>query len=497
MSNVFNSGSAEFSNPYQGIIGATDFSTDIYPSLNNAIASGGGGSTPQPYSGTWIATDFESQTQNSINDTLQKIDNFLPATVGDTTVSGIINTDTIKVNEIFDPTGTSTLQFSTTYIGILGANLQTNGNNITQVNDITANRFIVDNGTNIQYLLADGTTITQSANSGNSNFYLYTSIGTSFAPPITAGNVEYNNANQSLATFVYISHLTRDNIDIDIFLQNISTLNILYIQDQNSSLNFIRYDITGTPTIFINNYLQIPVSIITSSGTGSTTFGASHNVLVSFFTNNQEINTRISSVETKTQNQSAVSNTTTFAGTISSSGLDMNSNKITNVATPTVSTDCANKNYVDTATIIKNYANVGFNGNTTPITPTANVFIPMNPTFVNNITPIGFTLTPAGGSLTYTGTLTKRFHITFTGNGNGSNYATPNMYVYIRKNGSNMPGLQTNLSFPNNVAYWTQYSGNAIISLSTNDIVSTVITSTFGTPTFLLNQYSLSINQID
>ena len=451
-----------------------------------------------PYPGTFIATDYESQTQNSFNDTLQKIDNFQPSTATDTTVSGTINTDTIKVNEIFDPTGTSTLQFSPTYIGILGANLQVNGNNITQVNDITANRFIVDNGTNIQYLLADGSTISQSANSGNSNFYLYTSINTSNAPPITSGHVEYNNANQSLATIVYLSHLTRDNIDIEIFLQNISTLNILYIQDQNDSTNFIRYDITGTPTIFINNYLQIPVSILTSSGTGSTTFGASHNVLVSFFTNNQEINTRISTVETNTQNQTAVSNTTTFAGIISSSGLNMNSNKITNLATPTLSTDAVNKNYVDTATTIKNYANIGFNGNATTISLAANVFVSMPPTFVNHITPIGFTLTtPVGGILTYTGTNTKTFHITFNGICAGSLLAAPNLYVYIRKNGSNIPPLQTNLTFPNNNQYWVQYSGNAIISLSTNDIITTVVASTVGTATFLFYQYSLSIIQID
>ena len=270
-------GESSFENPYPSVIVAPDFATNLYPSINTAITNS---SIQQPFPGTFIATDFESQTQNSINDTLQKIDNFLPATVGDTTVSGTINTDTIKVNEIFDPTGNSTLQFSTTYIGILGANLQTNGNNITQVNDITANRFIVDNGTNIQYLLADGTTITQSANSGNSNFYLYTSINTSNAPPITAGNVEYNNVNQSLATFVYISHLTRDNIDIEIFFQNVSTLNILYLQDQNDSTNYIRYDITGDAIIVANSYISVPVAVIDSGGTGSTTLKHSTKMVI-------------------------------------------------------------------------------------------------------------------------------------------------------------------------------------------------------------------------
>ena len=393
-------GESSFENPYPSVIVAPDFATNIYPSINTAIANSSG--IPQPFPGTFIATDFESQTQNSINDTLQKIDNFQPSTLNQTNING----------------------------------------KLTTTDDITSTKFIVQGGTNIQYLLADGSTLTQSANSGNSNFYLYTSINTSFAPPITAGNVEYNNANQSLATIVYISHLTRDNIDIEIFFQNISTLNILYLQDQNDSTNYIRYDITGNATIVANSYISVPVAVIDSAGTGTTSFGTSHNILLSVFTNTQETNTRLSAVETKTQNQTAVSNTTTFAGrinidsameiwresntlkisnilasndsadnvlcygvssitsdntikpkiqylsavspnetrigsnfipltnntydlgstskrfnnayvnaftstSISSSGLDMNTNKITNLATPTLTTDATNKLYVD------------------------------------------------------------------------------------------------------------------------------------------------------
>ena len=299
-------GESSFENPYPSVIVAPDFATNIYPSINTAIANSSG--IPQPFPGTFIATDFESQTQNSFNDTLQKIDNFQPSTLNQTNING----------------------------------------KLTTTDDITSTKFIVQGGTNIQYLLADGSTLTQSANSGNSNFYLYTSINTSFAPPITAGNVEYNNANQSLATIVYISHLTRDNIDIEIFFQNISTLNILYLQDQNDSTNYIRYDITGNATIVANSYISVPVAVIDSAGTGTTSFGTSHNILLSVFTNTQETNTRLSTVETKTQNITAVSNTTTFAGTVECSGLNMNTNKITNLATPTLNTDATTKAYVDT-----------------------------------------------------------------------------------------------------------------------------------------------------
>ena len=231
--------------------------------------------------------------------------------------------------------------------GTMSGNIDMGANKITNCDDITANKFIVTGGTNIQYLLADGTLLTSSANSGNSNFYLYKSIDNALSPPISSGDVVYNNVIQSLATVIYISHLTRDNVDIEIFFENVSSLNDLYIQDQNNSLNFIRYNITGTPTIITNDYVLIPVILGASGGSGSTSFGTNHNILLSIFTNSIETDVRISNLEDKTQNQTAIFNTTTFAGTIESSGLNMNTTKITNLATPTLTTDATNKSYVD------------------------------------------------------------------------------------------------------------------------------------------------------
>ena len=231
--------------------------------------------------------------------------------------------------------------------GTMTGNIDMGANKITNCDDITANKFIVTGGTNIQYLLANGTLLTSSANSGNSNFYLYKSIDNALSPPISSGDVVYNNVIQSLATVIYISHLTRDNVDIEIFFENVSSLNDLYIQDQNNSSNFIRYNITGTPTIIPNAYILIPVILGTSGGTGSTSFGTNHNILLSIFTNSIETDVRISNLEDKTQNQTAILNTTTFAGSLACSGLNMNTTKITNLATPTISTDATNKSYVD------------------------------------------------------------------------------------------------------------------------------------------------------
>ena len=450
-----------------------------------------------PFSGTFICTDVETQTQQSINETLDKINNFQNRVLDETFIDGILSVPTVKCETISDSRSDSIISMNHTNITISTPEIILNNNNITQVNDITANKFIVSGGTNIQYLLADGSTMTQSATSSNSNYYLFNNDNTSFLTPPNNGTIRYNAPNsQSTAQLVYISHITSDNIDIEIFFQNVSKINDLYIQDRENSANFIRYNITNAPTI-ISGYISIPVSVSSYGGTGFETFGNNTSLLISIFANTIEVDSRLSQVETKTRNQSAIVGTTVFSGIISSYGLNMNSTKITNVETPTVSTDCANKNYVDTATgSIKNYANIGFALNTTAIALTT-TFVLMNPTFVSNITPIGFTMNSTGGALTYTGTLTKNFHITFTGNSNASLSTNPNLYVNTRKNGISIPGILTNISIPNNTQTWTQYSGNGIVSLSTNDIITTMIATTFGTATFLINQYSFSIIQID
>jgi hypothetical protein len=164
--------------------------------------------------------------------------------------------------------------------------------------------------------MADGSSLQFSANSGNSNFYLYNSMNGITTPPPANGKVGYNNANQSLATILYINHLTSDNIDIDVFFTQLSTIQDVYLQDRNSSLNFIKYNITGTPTIIPNSYISIPISytIPNGAGAGLTSFGANHPIIVSFFTNSIEVDTRLSTLETKTQNQTAILNTTTFSG---------------------------------------------------------------------------------------------------------------------------------------------------------------------------------------
>ena len=200
--------------------------------------------------------------------------------------------------------------------------------------NLTANSFIKQGGTNLQYLMADGSITTNSGANNNSNIYLYKNNSTAHAPPIPSGDIVYNSAvSQDATTILYISHLTRPAptaVDIDVFLAQINITSVIYLQDQNDSTNYIYYDVTGATTIIPNNYVSVPVLKATSAGTGSTSFGSGHNIIMSIFTNSVEVNNRITTLETKTQNIDAL---TTVAGTTNFTGrIDMNvvgaSNKI-------------------------------------------------------------------------------------------------------------------------------------------------------------------------
>lgn len=256
-----------------------------------------------------------------------------------------------------------------------------NNTNTTMAGDVTAGAFIKAGGTNQQYLMADGTALTYSSNSGNSNFYLYTSSDSGSITP-TNGQITYNNAAQADATIIYISHVTSDNIDIEIYFKQLSTINEVYIQDRNLSENYIQYNIIGSPTITINSKVAIPVAVRTSGGTGTTSFGNTHPVLLSFFVNSIETDTRLSLLETKTQNLGASATFSTLNKSVSVildnvgsfivrdeslnqllsvapttcdifKPLNMNNNKISNVGTPTQNLEAVNKLYVDNTLLLK------------------------------------------------------------------------------------------------------------------------------------------------
>ena len=87
---------------------------------------------------------------------------------------------------------------------------------------------------------------------------------------------------------------THTGIDIeDPFLSSISTLSIIYIQDQDINGNYIRFNVNSAPVIFPTSYVQLNVTFLDGGGNGLTNFGAGMNIFMSIFSNDIEIDTRL------------------------------------------------------------------------------------------------------------------------------------------------------------------------------------------------------------
>jgi hypothetical protein len=152
---------------------------------------------------------------------------------GNSTVSGILKVDNkLVVPQIIEESKTSSILMEATGIAITSPALLYNSNAI-----------ISATGNQNQYIMGDGSLLQYSANSGNSNFYLYKSHSNTPGAPPDAGFVVYNNSTQGSATVIYISHLTDDNIDVEIFFNNLNQINDVYLQDRNDSTNYIKYNI--------------------------------------------------------------------------------------------------------------------------------------------------------------------------------------------------------------------------------------------------------------
>jgi hypothetical protein len=89
----------------------------------------------------------------------------------------------------------------------------------------------------------------------------------------------WNNATQISATQININHINDDGVDIDIFLALIKTSDVIFVQDKNNSGNYQKWTVSATPTMQVD-YIEIPVTLSTSAGTGTTNFSNNHPVIV-------------------------------------------------------------------------------------------------------------------------------------------------------------------------------------------------------------------------
>lgn len=102
------------------------------------------------------------------------------------------------------------------------------------------------------------------------------------------GKVGWDNVNQILAANLLVNHLTSDGLDIDIFLTYLQVGQEVVIQDANLSENAQHWMITADPIETIEgltHWWTIPVTLVSSSGTGTTGFPNNHELVVALVRN--------------------------------------------------------------------------------------------------------------------------------------------------------------------------------------------------------------------
>lgn len=114
----------------------------------------------------------------------------------------------------------------------------------------------------------------------SSTFYDYRAKTGATSGDPGSGYIIWNNATQTAATTLHISHLTRNSIDIDYLLGLIKFGDTLLVQDSEDSADFQQWQVSSAITVVTNSYVQVPVTLVDSGGNGSTGFSNNTDILV-------------------------------------------------------------------------------------------------------------------------------------------------------------------------------------------------------------------------
>jgi hypothetical protein len=231
------------------------------------------------------------------------------------------------------------------------------------------------------------------------------------------GFMLWNNATQTSATALLLSHLTDDGLDIDLFLAFIASGDTIIVQDADTSANFQTWAVSGSPSNTnpgtSTSYWTIPTMLSTSGGTGTTGFAANTRLIVAVFA--------ASSAGTVTTTGSPASgNLTKFSGAASITNGDLSGDVTTSgtLVTTIASNAVTTAKILNANVTLAKIANAAANdkllgsGNTGSGAAYAEI------TLGSGLTMTGTTLSASGGAgtVTHTGTLTANALIL----GNGS-----------------------------------------------------------------------------
>jgi len=91
--------------------------------------------------------------------------------------------------------------------------------------------------------------------------------------------LSWNNATQRSATMLYLSVNTLDGVDITVYLALLQNTQTFIIQDKNDAANYQNWSINGSVTN-AGNYFTVPVTYVSSGGTGTSNFAQDHEIFL-------------------------------------------------------------------------------------------------------------------------------------------------------------------------------------------------------------------------
>jgi hypothetical protein len=110
---------------------------------------------------------------------------------------------------------------------------------------------------------------------GQSSSYFSYYASTGLVLPPGNQNIIWNNSNQTGASIITLSHITKENIDVDLLLYLIRPNDDIIIQDAGNHENYQRWNVTGNTVIATNSYVSVPVQLELATGTSQFTHNQS------------------------------------------------------------------------------------------------------------------------------------------------------------------------------------------------------------------------------
>jgi hypothetical protein len=165
--------------------------------------------------------------------------------------------DVVEI-QVLAPTGTSaTVAVGTTTTGAAGTNAS-----VTNSGTTSAAVF--------NFTIPRGDTGAAGASGGSSTAWRYKAKTNATSGYPTDGHLLWNNATQTSATAILVSHKDDEGSDVELFLSFFLEGQKIFIQNRNDSSQNQIWEISGTPTVTGANtstaYYTFPVTLVSSAG---------------------------------------------------------------------------------------------------------------------------------------------------------------------------------------------------------------------------------------